>query len=469
MRSKATHPGPANSEKDSTRYVVPIVDSYLSRRSVWLRAIFLTVVILACPFVLAAQTGDSNLFSPARMTEFKLKGLRVRLGQPVQVTAQLGWQMRTAYTKKTTYPTEEWAFVHAVSTMASFPKGELIVTYTMVPDTNDNPFNLSGFQISRDAGETWGPRSTIIAEHQSMIYVPEDDDSLMAIPSYLYQRTPGDERNFRAAYTRFEDGGRRVVIEPDGLQVVDWPWAAELIKGVTPPENWLAGLFFDGNAIRINGHLIASAYFEKKGETVFSSVILASEDDGHTWRYFSTVADPSMLPASPKNPEGPNEISMIQLADGDLMAVFRAGGGPGWPLWRAYSNDGGRTWSKPESLQAQSAEPRLKRIANGTILLSTGRPGIFLWLSTDVRATNWQSVDIGAHHNRWARDPSYRISAVPQRGTSQIPDTTTSYTQMVEVAPNRLLMVYDRSPEAKPVNAKDLTRIFVLPIEVERD
>jgi len=37
----------------------------------------------------------------------------------------------------------------------------------------------------------------------------------------------------------------------------------------------------------------------------------------------------------------------------------------------------------------------------------------------------------------------------------------------VEVSANRVLLAYDRSPEAAPADVKDLTRIFVLPVEVQ--
>jgi hypothetical protein len=46
---------------------------------------------------------------------------------------------------------------------------------------------------------------------------------------------------------------------------------------------------------------------------------------------------------------------------------------------------------------------------------------------------------------------------------------TSSYTGLVEVAPNRLLLVYERDPERTPVGPDDLSRVFVLPIEVERE
>jgi hypothetical protein len=45
---------------------------------------------------------------------------------------------------------------------------------------------------------------------------------------------------------------------------------------------------------------------------------------------------------------------------------------------------------------------------------------------------------------------------------------TCSYTGVVEVAPNRLLIVYDRDTEQAPANERDLSRLFVVPVEIER-
>ena len=50
-------------------------------------------------------------------------------------------------------------------------------------------------------------------------------------------------------------------------------------------------------------------------------------------------------------------------------------------------------------------------------------------------------------------------------------EQTTSYTEMVEVEPNRLLMVYDRTPfgwNPVPPDSEERSRVFVLPINVER-
>ena len=404
--------------------------------------------------------------------EIKLKGLRVRLGSPVQVAAQLAWQEG---------PEGRWAFNHTTPSMARFPTGELLVTYTMVTDYNDNPRNLSGLQFSGDGGKTWGPRHDFLAEHQPMIYVPEADGSLVAIPAYLHKQSPDDERTLVGAYTRLENGGRRVMIEPHGVRVVEWPWpmdarwgfgffGKEPLAGLYPPQSWVA-LCFDGGVVKIKDKWIATAYGLRKGYSQSENLVMESNDHGRNWRYLSTIATGKDLP---EKAEGPNESAMIQLADGDLMTVFRVGSGKQWNLRRAYSRDDGRSWSRAEPIPAYSVEPSLLRIRNGTLALSTGRPGIRLWLSTDPRGQEWQEIDIVEHHNRWAQDATYRIGSY-EGGVHHAAATgneqwqTSSYTEMVETAPNRILLVYDRSAKPKPENNRDLSRIFVLPIEVERD
>jgi hypothetical protein len=406
---------------------------------------------------------------PAIIAEVKLDGLRVRFGEPVQVAARLAWEEG---------PNHRWVMNHPVPSMARFPKGELLISYSLVSDYYDNPRNFSGVQLSIDQGKTWGRRLDFLAEHQALVYAPEADDSLLGIPAYLYPQTPGDERNFEATYTRLECGGSRIILEPGGVKVVDWPWAAKAKIGFgfygpdpipgTQPSVFAAPLVFDGNALNINGRLIATGYGMKSGEKQYENFLMSSEDRGRTWRYYAKIADATGLP---DGAEGPNEIAMVELADGELMTVFRVGGTKDWKLRRAYSHDQGRTWSPADTLPAYSVEPSLVRTANGTIALSTGRPGIHLWLSTDLRATTWQDIDFVAIHNRWAQDKTYRINSFddPYNPGGEPVWQTSSYTEIIEIAPNRLLMVYDRSAKPKPENNADLTRIFVVPIEIIRE
>jgi hypothetical protein len=246
---------------------------------------------------------------------------------------------------------------------------------------------------------------------------------------------------------------------------VDFPWPAHLWPSPQPRDNWHVGLFISGSALEVGDKLLATADLLKDGDNLWSVILLESVDGGYTWRYFSTIAGPDFSHASEDGYEGPNEINMIRLADGDLMAVFRVGSGRKWNLQRAYSHDQGHTWTKPDVLPAWSVSPELKLIQNGTIVLATGRPGIHLWFSTDPRSTTWQDIDIVAFHNRSVPE-SERILSFENKDSTVW--QTSSYTSLVEVATNRLLLIYERDPERAPAGPGDLSRVFVLPIEVEQ-
>ena len=452
------------------------------------------------------QIANPSLFSRATMQKVDLKGVRVWLGRPVQVTAQMGFheswywgqgeslssfehlmlQGVTSYHESSGQAESWWSLVHLTPYLARFPEGQLVTTYALDPDVHVPPIRVSGFQISTDGGEHWGRRYSLLMQHIPMVFVPKPNNSLMAIPSEMFEKTPGDEHehNYTGPYYLFKNGGESMEVVPDGVRLVDLPWTAAInpeekppwtaaIPGVQPRDSWKPELNITGDALFMGGKLLATAYSMKVGEQAIYSVLVASEDGGYTWRYFSTVGSPDPSLIGQHSYEGPNESSMIRLADGDLMVVYRVGSGSNWKLRRVYSHDGGRTWTTPDVLPAWSVEPELVRTASGTIALSTGRPGIYLWLSTDPRGKDWQSINIIDHHNGSMTDPSARISSFAGKPSPYFTENTrwqtSSYTRMVEVAPNRLLLVYDRDPERPPVNGDDLSRVFVLPIEIERE
>src|SRR4029077_9516644 len=139
---------------------------------------------------------------------------------------------------------------HFFPSIARFPKGHLIAIYCLDADSALDPVFVNGFQISRDGGASWERRYTLIMQHNSDDFVPLGDDALLAIPSELMQRVPGDDRNFVGPSTLFEHGGDRIVVVPDGVRVVDWPWAVGIRAGNIPRQNWRVRLTVIGSVIR---------------------------------------------------------------------------------------------------------------------------------------------------------------------------------------------------------------------------
>ena len=60
-----------------------------------------------------------------------------------------------------------------------------------------------------------------------MIYLPKPGNSLLGIPFELTQQTPGDEHNFVGPSYLFADGGASMLMVPNGVRVVDWPWPVD--------------------------------------------------------------------------------------------------------------------------------------------------------------------------------------------------------------------------------------------------
>ena len=103
--------------------------------------------------------------------------------------------------------------------------------------------------------------------------------------------------------------------------------------------------------------------------------------------------------------------------------------------------------------------------------LATGRPGLFLWLTDDPRgASGWQALDLLVHHNA-VLGSEHRIRPGKGGQDPEDPYQTTAYAVLVETAPNRLLLAYDRIPfgwRGVPTDSAERNRIYVLDVEVER-
>ena len=105
--------------------------------------------------------------------------------------------------------------------------------------------------------------------------------------------------------------------------------------------------------------------------------------------------------------------------------------------------DGGKTWSAPESLPVEGVMPILVLMSNGILALATGRPDNVLCLSTDRGHTWMKHIVI----QEWAGVENDRGEIV-RRDHPHVPADnphlhSTGYNGLAEVEPGKLLFVYD--------------------------
>lgn len=289
---------------------------------------------------------------------------------------------------------------------------------------------------SGDNGESWSePRPGPFSE--AALHTRDRDRLLL--PFALRQEQSGH----LAGPLLRADATSRTVASVGEATVTGFP---RPLKPTAPdaPSGWA----FNGQTLRTgdgSGYL-ATMYGTFAGDTRHS-LILAESPDGYAWRVRSVVAAAVTCPLP--GTDGPCESALVRLDDGRLLCLFRLAGvfenvfAPGSPLRyrpyaRAGSSDDGRTWTAPESLppHCASVQPCLTVLPDGGgLVLSGGRPGLWLWLCSGNDAERWDAVDLATHHNRFHPHEPIRTA-----------EETTSYTEMAALPDGSFVLVYDRVP-----------------------
>jgi hypothetical protein len=379
----------------------------------------LAALALLVPPAAAAESGGT--FNP-------------HLGQTVEITRSHSWCW---------FPT-----IHR------FRSGEILVGVVMSPDQVNSEGAFSAYCLSRDGGQTWSRRYTLgVGANQDGAWseVPDENDQICQWGSYPEPARAGDDTHFTAIMTRYSHGGRRVAMDLDvGFRTAEpaalWP-------------TWLFAYSFDhklpiadthilqqfggrpwGNIIRgAHGELLCLCYYtsqaderraQEEAKTTASrhryhlhNVLLRSDDGGRSWSEYGKIA---AVPAGGRpswmGDEGCGEGSLALLPDGRLYAVYRTGG-KGGIIGNAWSSDGGKTWSPPAPIGFSGVAPRIHRLSNGMLVLVTGRPGpVVMHFNPDGRGEKWT------------------------RELTIYSDKSTHYTDVLEVEPGKLLVVYDHVP-----------------------
>lgn len=126
----------------------------------------------------------------------------------------------------------------------------------------------------------------------------------------------------------------------------------------------------------------------------YYTVYYFTSADGLTWQWASRIDQTAAMPPSV---EGPCEPTLVQLRDGRLLTLFRlvsgnrlnVGGSGGGLLWKAYSHDA-KTWTGLASTPLWSVWPQAVLMSTGILAVSSGRPGVGLWLSQAGDGEAWE-------------------------------------------------------------------------------
>ena len=286
------------------------------------------------------------------------------------------------------------------------PRRHTIVTYSKNIDVV-MPY-VSAAATSGDDGRTFGPSARTPLREAP---IPLHDGRLFATEYYL---TGVTAHTASLGILTSADGGK------------SWD-RAEAVFGT--PEKLAGGGVAHGRPIQLaNGTILVTVYGRYADVDLDQSEVYASADGGASFTRRGVIGRPDSRYAY-------NEAAVEQVADGSLLAVLRReGGGAYATLAYSRSTDAGATWSPPQDLRlpgqdclVRGVAPRLLLMPGGVLVLSAGRPDVWVALSFDGLGGRWDRQRV-TYHNR---DGIYDA-----HGTS-------GYSGIAAVGPYRLLQVFD--------------------------
>ena len=182
-----------------------------------------------------------------------------------------------------------------------------------------------------------------------------------------------------------------VVLHGDGFLIRVFPHPSLCMK---VDKNGVLWMPVDAPAVGDDGKLLSLRR---------CTALLRSTDMGHTWEYVSHIIYKEEFNCPTAiDVEGFMECSLEFVADGSAIAILRSGsihpfipGDDEHPapimMWtRSY--DGCKTWEEPQKFHDYGVLPVTRMLKDGTILLSSGRPGVYLRASCDPLAKEWTDI-----------------------------------------------------------------------------
>jgi hypothetical protein len=343
---------------------------------------------------------------------------------------------------------EKWGFFQ-FPTLARWTDGTVAASWAMAADSIVSyGTSASGDAISKDGGKTWtrltgekaisgfllpnGDRLQVVTPRAiktselrlpSPVGAANDTYGKVKQPLYRHSELPPEVQG--VCQSRLAKGSSRWVPERAAL---DDPQALRYSLNGLFPIVWWGDMH-----IASDGAVIAGIYpgfrvrEDGSADPKDGVFFYRSTDAGHAWDIQGRIPYQPDLAADPKGAEcmGFTEPAFEILADGDFLCVVRTADGLGnGPMYSSRSGDGGRVWSRPDVMAQSGVLPRLLRLTNGIVVLSSGRPGVQLRFCADGRGKTWTQ-------------PIELMPYIDENDT-----VSCGYTSLLAMGPDRFLIIY---------------------------
>lgn len=254
--------------------------------------------------------------------------------------------------------------------------GRLLATYC--DGFRHGGLGKSVIRVSDDLGKTWGPERLMVASYGT------------------------NER-----LQRLRDGSL-LFISGEKVPTI------EIKRSSDEGETWTVVGSFDVRTLGLETHYAVSHLLEASDGTWFlasSDLVPRSETDsedrprerlqvfrssdlGQSWELRA------VLDTYSASGHSGSEVSILEIPDGRLVIYARESREDGYPAFRIFSRDGGKTWSQPEDLPIPiSGRVKADFLPDGRIMLTTrsymGRPALRAWVEDPMERVGFQ---IGGIH-----------------------------------------------------------------------
>lgn len=333
---------------------------------------------------------------------------------------------------------------------SSLPDGRILLTYADAEDSIETHGAPAPSYVSDDDGQTWRPLDTDLVptrphfaispvyhgEYFALPTTPHLDikEAGVALPDPSAESTVYG-RFFTYRLSDFSSEVREHFASPDVLRwtPATQKWTTEQarydIEGMLAwrreNSNLLPRVAFEQPLLKYKGELLCANYRARYAcpdgfvPSKSSTSLMVSNDNGHTFKRRASIA----VDREGKDLYG--EPTLAETADGQLICAIRKTDHQQKPLVLTFSSDDGHTWTPPEKINDFGVFPYLLRLSSGPLILSYGRPGVWIRINEDGLGKTWS-------------DPICIIEGDP----NDIGFHTCGYTSLHALGPKSFLITY---------------------------